>query len=54
MALGGCILRMTKAGIAAIQGDSEKVNKELDKAIEALRRPPLCETIDAISDLFDN
>lgn len=54
MALGGCIFRMAKAGIAAIQGESGKVNEELDKAIEALRRPPLCETTDAISDLFDD
>ena len=54
MALGGCLFRMTKAGIAVLQDESEKANEELDKAIESLRRPPLCETIDAISDLFDD
>ena len=54
MAIGGCLFRMTKAGIAALQGDSDKVAEELDKADRALKRPPLCETGDALSDLFDD
>lgn len=47
------LFHAAKAGVAAIQGDSDKVNKELDKSIEVLRRPPLSELGDAISDLFD-
>ena len=53
MALGGCLFRVVKSTVATIQGDLETVSEELDMAIEALRRPQLCETTEAISDLFD-
>lgn len=53
MGVVGCLFHVAKAGVAAIQGDSGKVNKELDKSIEVLRRPPLSELGDAISDWFD-
>ena len=53
MGVVGSLFHAAKAGVAAIQGDSDKVNKELDKSIEVLRRPPLSELGDEISDLFD-
>ena len=53
MGVVGSLFHAAKACVAAIQGDSDKVNKELDKSIEVLRRPPLSELGDAISDLFD-
>lgn len=30
MAIGGCIFRMTKAGIAVLQDESEKANEEVE------------------------
>lgn len=37
-----------------INGDSTESSKELDKAIESLRRPPLSELGDTLSDLEDS
>lgn len=53
MGLTGCLFHLVKVGVAAISGDSDKVSHELDKSIESLRRPPLSELGEAITDLFD-
>ena len=53
MGIAGCLFRLAKAGVAALQGDSDKVSHELDNSIEALRRPPLSELGDEIMDLID-
>ena len=53
MGILGCLRHVVKSGIAAINGDSEKAGKEIDRSIESLRRPPLSELGDAIDDLFD-
>ena len=53
MAIAGCLFRCSKAAFYAIKGDSDQVNKGLDKGIEALRRPPMSELGDALLELFD-
>ncbi len=53
MGILSCLKHVVKGGIAAINGDSDKASKEIDKSIESLRRPPLSELGDAIDDLFD-
>jgi len=53
MAIAGCLYRLVKAGVAALDGDSVKVNHELDKGVEALRRPSLCEIGEDVLDWFD-
>ena len=54
MGITGSLFRLAEAGIAALQGDSDKASKKLDKAVEAIKRPPLSELGDAISDLGDS
>ena len=53
MGLTGCLFHLVKVGVAAVSGDSDKVSHELGKSIESLRRPPLSELGEAITDLFD-
>ena len=54
MAVGGAIIHLGLAGIKALLGDSDDAYEEIDKANEALKRPPLSETGEALSDLFDD
>lgn len=57
MAIAGSIFRMVQAGYYALTEEdglgSSKCSEALDKADKALKRPPLFETVDIISDLFD-
>ncbi len=57
MAIAGSIFRMVQAGYYALTEEdglgSAKCSEALDKADKALKRPPLFETVDIISDLFD-
>lgn len=54
MGLIGCLYHVGKSAVKQINGDSTESSKELDKAIESLRRPPLSELGDALSDLGDS
>lgn len=53
MAAGGALLHLGLAGVKALFGDSDGAYEELDNASDALRRPPLAETGEAISELWD-
>lgn len=54
MAAGGALLHLVLAGGKALFGDSDEAYEEIDKASDALKRPPLAETGEAISDLLDD
>lgn len=43
----GSLFRLAEAGIAGVQGDSDKVREKIDKAVEAIKRPPLSELSDS-------
>ena len=57
MGLVGSAFRMAQAGYYALTEKdglaSDKCSKALEKADKALKRPPLFETADILSDLFD-
>lgn len=54
MAIAGCLYRCVKSGIYAIAGNADKAGKEIDKAVEALRRPTFSEVGEDILDVFDD
>lgn len=54
MALGGALFHLCIAAIKAIAGNSDEAYDQIDKANDALRKPPLTETGEALSDLFDD